>query len=144
MMKIDMNKKYLSCGVSIRILCTDRNNTNFPVVGLFDDGQVHYFTEYGRHSSDAMYDLIDSFEPIQGEWYWFWDNMDGHKAVHLAKFDKKVYHLFKSADGKLWQRCTEFTGDIPDFLKEVVKDKEPITSEQEQDFESKIDEYTYA
>jgi hypothetical protein len=116
-MKIEMNKKDTSNYKSIRILCTDRPISR-PVIGMFQDGQLGYFTETGCSQAGKDYDLIEIWEPQFHEWCLFWNNEESKIAV-LAKFSGMTESgLFKDCGYSSWQYCAKFTGDLPAHLKE--------------------------
>jgi hypothetical protein len=116
-MKIEMGKKYTSNGEPIRILCTDRNNRDYPVIGLRDDGYLSYFKENGEASAGPNHNLVEVWEPKEGEWCWFWDN--SYKDVaHLNKYSGMKDVLFNSIDGVYWDNCAKFTGELPEHLKD--------------------------
>jgi hypothetical protein len=115
-MKIEMGKKYTSNGEPIRILCTDRNLKDYPVIGLGDDGFVMYFTENGSYTYGEEYDLIEVWEPQEGEWCWFWDNNSEYVA-HLSKYSDIKGKFFNSYDGCAWDNCAKFMGELPEHLK---------------------------
>jgi hypothetical protein len=119
-MKIEMGKKYTSNGEPIRILCTDRNLKDYPVIGLGDDGFVMYFTENGSYTYGEEYDLIEVWEPQEGEWCWFWDHKNP-STITVSSFVRVTeYGKFKSNTGNVWNYCAKFIGELPEHLK-VVK-----------------------
>jgi hypothetical protein len=61
-MKIEVGKTYLSNGEPIRILCTDRNDKDYTVVGLRDDGAILSFKNDGLCFLGPKYDLIEVCE----------------------------------------------------------------------------------
>jgi hypothetical protein len=116
-MKINMNKKYTSNGNPIRILCTDRKFI-LPVVCLFENGDIHYFSANGISPSlDTKFNLQEVWEPQYGEWCLFWDDISKDMAIHLRIYACMKDVLFKSADGLSWENCAKFTGELPDHLK---------------------------
>lgn len=53
-MKIEAGKTYLTGnGHKVRVLCTDRNDAEYPVVGVSDDGQVVEYSETGKYYADG-------------------------------------------------------------------------------------------
>jgi hypothetical protein len=118
-MKIDMKKKYTSHGKPTRILCTDRpSDSVYPVIGMRDDGSIAYFTEEGKSILGSSYNLIEVWEPQEGEWCWFWNKGDSN-SLNLAKIiitpkSKKFY----SYGLHEWDCCAKFDGTFPEHLKE--------------------------
>jgi hypothetical protein len=116
-MKVSIDKKYTSNGKPIRILCTDRNNRDYPVVGLFDDGYMLYFLESGVCPYGEEYNLVEVWEPQVGEWCLFWD-YEKSKTIFVSCFlrvDK--YGKFQCKSGITWNYCAKFTGELPKHLK---------------------------
>lgn len=59
-MKIEAGKAYLTgSGVKVRVLCADRNHTDYPVVGMSDDGQLMEYTATGGYYSDGIGSNLD-------------------------------------------------------------------------------------
>jgi hypothetical protein len=56
-MKIEMEKKYISNGEPIRVLCVDRKHI-FPVLALYEDGTILYCKEDGSCFNGEKYDLV--------------------------------------------------------------------------------------
>ena len=59
---IDINKKYTSNGITMRILCTDRNSSDGrSVVAMDETGRVSYYTEFGKYglSKESEFDLTE-------------------------------------------------------------------------------------
>lgn len=113
-----MGVKYISNGKPIRILCTDRPNADYPVVGMCNGGFIMYFTEEGKGSYGEEYNLVEVWEPQEGEWCWFWDNSSRHPVTHLRVYSGKTDNFFRSADGCAWENCGKFTGELPEHLKD--------------------------
>jgi hypothetical protein len=137
-MKISMDKKYTSNRNPIRILCTDRPKTVYPIVGMDQDGGIHYFKEDGTISEFSMfltpdqhmddYKLVEVWKPKKYEWCWFWDeekltdNPYENVGAHLSMFAETEDGYFKSIDGYTWRRCAKYDSEIPEFLKELEKE----------------------
>jgi hypothetical protein len=116
-MKISMDKKYTSNGKAIRILCTDRNNTNYPVMGLCNNGSVWCFKENGSSASGPCLDLVEVWEPQVGEYCWFWD-YEKTTTILVSRFViVDEYGKFKCKNGSTWDHCAKFVGELPDHLK---------------------------
>jgi hypothetical protein len=116
-MKIDINKKYTSNGKPIRILCTDRNHIDYPVLGIGEDGTVYFFTKDGKSTYQEAYDLVEVWEPQKGDWCLFWDTND-HDGAVLSRIDKVLSDgRFKSLSGTNWKNCQKFDGTLPEHLK---------------------------
>jgi hypothetical protein len=120
-MKVEMGKKYFSGDAIVRILCVDRPGTDYPVIGMDEDGVILLFKEDGRSEFDESYDLVEIAEPAEGEWCWFWNDRDKALGVHLAKYSKMAFKRFGSLDGQLWDRCIKYNGELPKFLKDITK-----------------------
>jgi hypothetical protein len=128
-MKIEMGKKYTSNGQQVRILCVDRPCNVYPVVAMYDNGVINYFTEDGIISKICIimnpnedldkYNLVEVWEPTENEWCLFWDVRESKAAV-LAKFVGMTQSgLFKDYDWSDWKYCIKFTGELPEHLKEI-------------------------
>jgi hypothetical protein len=118
-MKIKMDKQYTSNGKRIKILCTDRPDDTHPVVGMDDDGTIHYFTKDGKCLFGATYDLVEVWEPTEGEWCWFFD-LNGQEGAILAKFQKRCpYGRYQTKNGSNWKYCLKFVGELPEHLKGI-------------------------
>jgi hypothetical protein len=118
-MKVDMNKKYTSNDKPIRILCTDRNK-NYTTVGLYDDGSIRYFKEDGTSFSGPKFNLIEAWEPQEGEWCWFWESENPTYAF-VGRFEKMTESgKFKSSAYYhcIWKYCAKYTDKLPKHLKE--------------------------
>jgi hypothetical protein len=127
-MKVEMGKKYTSNGNAIRILCVDRPYSKYPVVGVRDDGCIMYFTEdgYYTHCDDDdddsceyynKYNLIEVWEPQEGEWCWFFD--EGSNHANIRKYSRMRGGCFISTDGLAWEHCSKFIGELPNHLKNI-------------------------
>jgi hypothetical protein len=116
-MKIEINKKYTSNGSPIRILCTDRPRTAYPVIGMNDYGTLEHFKENGASASDKAYSLVEVWEPQVGEWCWFWDNTSKDNT-YLNKYSEMEGELFVSTNKCAWDNCAKFTGELPEHLKD--------------------------
>ena len=76
-MKIEMDKKYKTReGNNVRILCTDRNHHQYPVMGLIEQKDGDYvvcWTAYGicssSHKGFDKWDLIEDKPRVKRE-YW--------------------------------------------------------------------------
>jgi hypothetical protein len=116
MMKIDMNKKYVSNDRPIRILCTDRPSGEC-VIGMFPNGQLGYFTDTGHSQAGKHWDLIEVWEPQVNEWCLFWDNDDSKRFI-LSKFIRMTESgNFQSDRHDTWQYCAKFTGELPEHMR---------------------------
>jgi hypothetical protein len=122
-MKIEMGKKYSSNGKPIRILCIDRpNDSIYPVIGIHNNGSVVYFEEDGKSPSGTTHNLIEVWQPQEGEWCWFWNNEES-KSVVLDRFTgMNKFGLFKGGGYSSWQYCAKFDGTIPEHLKLKIKE----------------------
>jgi hypothetical protein len=117
MMKVEMGKKYTSNGQPFRILCIDRNDICYPVVGMRNDGSISYFKEDGSCAFGEEYNLVEVWQPQEGEWCLFWDKNESKNAV-LAKFIGMTESgLFKGCGYSSWKYCAKFTGELPEYLK---------------------------
>jgi hypothetical protein len=88
-MIVEMGKKYTSNGKPIRILCVDRPDPIFTVVGMNDKGIIFYFTKDGRVClSGPTYDLVEVWEPKEGELCIFFDNKHKNTAVHIGNMQE--------------------------------------------------------
>jgi hypothetical protein len=121
-MKVEVGKKYTSNGKEIRILCTDRFSVLGNIVlGMFNDGNIRFFTENGEYLSSEDCNLVEVWQPQLDEWCWFLD--DNNYNTVLAKFE--LIHndkRFKCNAGGYWQHCIKFTGELPEHLKLKIKD----------------------
>jgi hypothetical protein len=116
-MKVEMGKKYTSDGIAMRILCTDRHG-RYPVVGMVEKtGTMHYFKENGEDMFFSGDNLVEVWEPKEGEYCWFWNTCDCSHT--LAKF-KKMSSSGNSYWDKyaLWEHCAKFIGEVPEHLKD--------------------------
>jgi hypothetical protein len=117
-MTVSMDKEYTSDGRPIRLLCTDRNNWVYPVVGLCEDGNILLFTEDGRALDGSQYDLVEveKLEPNIGDWCWFWDS-DEHDGAVLSKlYQTHSDGTFQSWNRIHWENCSKFDGELPPHL----------------------------
>jgi hypothetical protein len=122
-MKVSINKKYTSGGRPIRILCTDREATDYPVVGIFENNDVLFFKENGENIDEDTWDLIEVWEPKLGEWCWFWnnntetddtsENIRAHGSIYSGMNDTH----FKSIDDCIWDNCVKYASMLPEHLK---------------------------
>jgi hypothetical protein len=121
---ISMYKKYKSGGKLVRLLCDDRKNTLYPVVGLCISEQgtgeegIRAFTKFGQftYDKDSEYDLVEVWEPRVGEWCWFYDAKDQTSAF-LSKFvEISKDGKFVSDNHSKWKCCSKFTKDFPEHL----------------------------
>jgi hypothetical protein len=125
-MKIEIGKKYTSNGQPIRILCTDRclstgryDAARYQVIGLFETGNVQYFKENGESSSGSKFNLVEMWEPQEGEWCLFWDDEKSDHFV-LARFLQITQTgNFCSYRHGIWKHCTKFDGTFPIHLKSL-------------------------
>jgi hypothetical protein len=120
MMKIEMGKKYTSNGKPIRILSVDRPDPSFPVVGMDNNGTIHYFMKDGTAClSGPDYALVEVCEPKLGDWCWFW-NTEEDKNSTLSKLQKVCDDgKFQSQCGNYWKYCSKFDGKLPKHLKRL-------------------------
>lgn len=115
-MQIEMGKKYTSGGEPIRILCTDRNDT-YQVLGMYDNGRLLSFDKDGKSALMPFFDLQEFWEPSISEWCWFWDNNSKGVAVHISMYSRMIGASFESADGRVFDCCSKFNGELPGHLK---------------------------
>jgi hypothetical protein len=119
MMKIEMGKKYTSDGKAVRILCTDRPNTSYNVIGMFNTGSIVFFKECGNSEYGNEHNLVEVWEPTEGELCWFW-NYKEQSYAYVGKFDKVANDgMFKSSTGVYWLNCSKFIGELPEHLKDL-------------------------
>jgi hypothetical protein len=120
-MKIDMNKKYISDGKPIRILCTDRNDGKYPVIGISNEGSIITFTEDGKSPAWPTYNLVEAWEPQPSEWCLFWNIEKPHFTI-LGQFQQITWDgRFQSNVGTTWTYCAKFDGTLPKHLREDIK-----------------------
>jgi hypothetical protein len=81
-------------------------------------GDIRYFTENGENMAFISRNLVEVWEPQEGEWCWFWDNSYKYVA-HLNKYSGIKDVLFNSIDGVYWDNCNKFTGELPEHLKNL-------------------------
>jgi hypothetical protein len=120
-MLVEMGKKYTSNGKPIRILCVDRPDPIFTVVGMDNNGTIFYFTKYGRVClSGPSYDLVEVWEPKLRDWCWFWNTNDDCGA-YLGRF-YKIHSdgRYQSWDGTYWKNCSKFD-DTPKHIKGIIQ-----------------------
>jgi hypothetical protein len=111
-----MDKKYTSNGQAVRILCIDGYKEDYPVVAMYLDGDIRYFTEDGESATGAHRNLVEVWEPQVGEWCWFWDHND-QKHASLYEFVKMDdVGKFTSTAGCHWKHCAQFDGTLPEHL----------------------------
>jgi hypothetical protein len=117
MMKVEMGKKYISGGQPVRILCINRNDIRYPIVGVRSNGNMCYFREDGSCASGEGFDLVKIWEPQAGEWCLFWHREESGNAI-LDKFiGISESGLFKACSRASWKYCAKFTGELPEHLK---------------------------
>ena len=97
-MNISMDKKYTYAnGESARILCVDSPHTEFTVISMDKNGQIHYHTANGSNDWTTV-NLIEKWTPQDKEPIWCWDSM--YICVKILMFyDAKNKKLF-TYDGK--------------------------------------------
>ena len=119
-MKIEMGKRYTSNGEPIRILCIDKPE-KYSVIGMLEKtGVVQYFKKNGENAVFSSRDLVEVWEPTEGEWCWFWDDMSkqvAHLRKYLKTYSEMVGESFVSTDGCAWDNCAKFEGKLPEHLK---------------------------
>jgi hypothetical protein len=117
-MKIEMNKKYISNGKNIRIICIDRPNTTYPILGMFDDGSILSFDENGVYVHEEVNNnLIEVWEPQAYEWCLFTD-ATFYGAMLLQYLSTTITGRFHAKGaGISFDGCTKFTGELPEHLK---------------------------
>jgi hypothetical protein len=72
-MKVEMGKKYTSGGELVRILCTDRDDKDYPVIGIFfKNSSIGYFSENGESIISKDFNLEEIWKPTLKEWCLFW------------------------------------------------------------------------
>jgi hypothetical protein len=119
-MKVEIGKKYTSNGKNLRVVCIDREDTlGYKVVGVFDNGDIKCFRVNGDSALDSKYDLIEVWEPTDGEWCWFW-NKGRYESLTLARFiltdnSEKFYSYGLCG----WECCIKFDGTFPEHLKNI-------------------------
>jgi hypothetical protein len=115
-MKIDMNKKYTSNGHNVTILCTNRNNEDYPIVGLFEDGRIRYFTKDGKNIAGDDWDLVEEWAPKRGEWCLFTD--ETFVGARLMQFSNNLFDKFQVlGEQHNFSHCDKFDGELPKSLK---------------------------
>jgi hypothetical protein len=119
-MEIEMGKKYTSNGKPIRILCVDRPDPLFPVVGMDDNGAIFHFTKDGILSlARPTFNLVEAWSPTEGEWCWFFD-LKGQEGAVLARFHKICSNRrYQTENGSNWKYCSKFVGELPEHLKGI-------------------------
>lgn len=89
-----MDKKYTyTNGESARILCVDCPNTQYPVISMDIDGQIHYHTANGSNDW-ATVNLIEIWTPQDKEPVWAWDYTDT-VSRRLSFYDNTNKCMFK-------------------------------------------------
>jgi endonuclease YncB( thermonuclease family) len=121
-MKVEMGKKYTCNGESIRILCIDKPG-EYPVVGMMEEnGDIYYFTENGESIRCRSMNLVEVWEPQEGEWCWFWDSKSS-KTIIVSCFVRETdCGKFQCKNGTSWNYCAKFNGELPEHLKGLEDD----------------------
>jgi hypothetical protein len=124
MMKIEMGKKYTSNGKEVHLLCVNGKDPLYPVRGICknsfsNEEGVRAFTKFGKfvHGRNSRCDLVEVWQPQEGEWCWFWDTEEPVYSV-LDRFKiMGPFDLFQSTNCSVWKHCAKFTGELPEHLK---------------------------
>ena len=115
-MKIEMGKKYTSNGKAIRILCIDKPD-KYSVIGMLEKtGVVQYFKKNGENAVFSNRNLVEVWEPKEGEWCLFWDEIE-QGIAYLRRYSVMDGMYFRSKDGAYWKYYAKFTGELPEHLK---------------------------
>jgi hypothetical protein len=116
-----MNKKYTSNGCRVRILCVDGYDADYPVVVMYEDSSIGYFTENGINADDKreMWDLVEEWAPKRGEWCLFTDEtFTGAMLMQFLTYSiSGRFHAMGATNS--FGQCTKFTGELPKSLKAV-------------------------
>jgi hypothetical protein len=86
--KIETGKTYLTRdGERVRVLCTDRPDDVYPVIGMAESGWVTSYTESGRYlrdAADSLHDLVGE-APERVTMYVYRDDYDG--GLYAYEYD---------------------------------------------------------
>jgi hypothetical protein len=82
---------------------------------MYDDGSVMYFTENGSYLYGEKYNLIEVWEPQEGEWCW--NDYSLCVSSHVSMYSGMNGVFFESADGLSWDNCAKYTEKLPEHLK---------------------------
>jgi hypothetical protein len=69
----------------------------------------------------------EPWEPKKGQWCLFWEDFNeddiwlGVIDIHIGKFARMNGEYFESSNGVVWSKCMEFTGELPEFIKNITK-----------------------
>jgi hypothetical protein len=86
-----------------------------------NDGTLMFYAENGSSYLGSSYDLVEVWEPANGEWCLFWDTNEQDGAI-LSRFCKKASDgVFQSWNGLSWKHCIKFDGTLPDHLIGDIK-----------------------
>jgi hypothetical protein len=113
---VEMGKKYTSDGRPIRILCNDRPSGD-SVIGLYENGNLGYFTGTGYSLVGECYNLVEVWEPQRGEWCLFCNELKPHKTILDQFAEMTDQGEFQTPDNLSWKYCDKFTGTLPENLK---------------------------
>lgn len=112
-----MEKKYTSLKGDIRILCTDRPDNKYSVIGMDSTGKILFYTEDGKCESNKDYNLVEIWEPQHGEWCLFWDSNKQNGAALSRFYKMQSDGTFQSWNGITWEYCSKFDGTLPEHLQ---------------------------
>jgi hypothetical protein len=113
---VEMDKKYTSDGRPVRILCNDRPSGD-SVVGLYENGDLCYFTGKGYSLAGECYNLVEAWEPQRGEWCLFCNVLKPHNTILDQFVEMTELGEFQTPDNLSWKYCYKFTGILPEHLK---------------------------
>lgn len=110
-----MDKKYkYRNGEQAKVLCTDGYMEDHPVVSMKENGNLYVHRNTGEWDFDNSFDLIEIWEPSEGEWCLFTDD---HARYVLSRLREELINKgkYKYADinKAMWKYCYKFDGTLP-------------------------------
>jgi hypothetical protein len=140
-MEIEVGKQYTSNGKRIKILCTDRQDDAYSVVGVDNNGAVHFFTKEGKSIPGPKYDLVSVKEEQKEKISKDKKYTSNGKLIRILTTDRPKYvHsiigidddgviYFFDEDGRISEDCVDLKPGETYYDYRLVKVWEPVNGE---------------
>jgi hypothetical protein len=122
-MNIEVGKKYISNGRGTTILCLNRPNCDYPVIGMQDDGTLMFYKEDGSSYLGKSYNLVEEKEELkEDDLCLFWNDTTKDLAIHIGLFTGMQDRFYSSADGYIWSKCTKINDELKELLRKSIEE----------------------